>query len=101
SDDTSVAIVDKKQSGSAKIHFLENVTADLTAYQGIHPIPALESHQENLAKLVNKALAHLPSAVDSEIDNRKVVTLSDGNNRQKPDFISVTRGPGMRANLFV
>ncbi|BCS28774.1 N(6)-L-threonylcarbamoyladenine synthase family protein [Aspergillus puulaauensis] len=100
-DDTSVAIVDKDPFGSAKIHFLENVTADLTAYQGIHPIPALESHQENLAKLVNKALTHLPSAADSENDNRKVVTLHDGNNRQKPDFISVTRGPGMRANLFV
>ncbi|KAL4916452.1 glycoprotease family-domain-containing protein [Aspergillus aurantiobrunneus] len=99
-DDTSVAIVDKNKSGSAKIHFLENITSDLTAYQGIHPIRALESHQENLAKLVHKALPHLPFAADTENDTKKLVALSDGN-RQKPDFISVTRGPGMRSNLFV
>ncbi|KAL4787858.1 glycoprotease family-domain-containing protein [Aspergillus varians] len=99
-DDTSVAVVHKTKSGSANIHFLENITCDLTAYQGIHPIPALESHQENLAKLVNKALSHLPFAPDSENDIKKLVALPDGN-RQKPDFISVTRGPGMRANLFV
>ncbi|KAL2824064.1 glycoprotease family-domain-containing protein [Aspergillus cavernicola] len=97
-DDTSVAIVDKTTS-SAKIHFLENITCDSTAYQGIHPLRALESHQENLASLVNKALSHLPRP-ESEQGNRKLVTLSDGP-RQKPDFISATRGPGMRANLFV
>ncbi|KAL3481776.1 glycoprotease family-domain-containing protein [Aspergillus californicus] len=100
-DDTSVAIVDRTSSG-AKIHFLENLTSDNTAYQGIHPIRALESHQENLATLVNKALSHLPFAADSEIDNSKLISLSNGTTiRQKPDFISVTRGPGMRSNLFV
>ncbi|KAL2859658.1 glycoprotease family-domain-containing protein [Aspergillus pseudodeflectus] len=102
-DDTSVAIVSKQPSGAAKIHFMENITTDSTAYQGIHPIRALESHQENLAKLVQKALFHLPPASASEsqpeITIDKVVALSDGI-RQKPDFISATRGPGMRSNLF-
>ncbi|KAL2802865.1 glycoprotease family-domain-containing protein [Aspergillus granulosus] len=102
-DDTSVAIVSKQPSGTAKIHFLENITADSTAYQGIHPIRALESHQENLAKLVQKALTHLPPASElesqSEITLDKIVSLPDGVH-QKPDFISATRGPGMRSNLF-
>ncbi|KAL2866229.1 N(6)-L-threonylcarbamoyladenine synthase family protein [Aspergillus lucknowensis] len=106
-DDTSVAIVSKPNSGPSKIHFLENITSNSTAYQGIHPILALESHQENLATLVNKALTHLPPAErqpepDSEpkCEIQKIIPLPDGN-RRKPDFISVTRGPGMRANLFV
>ncbi|KAL4993714.1 hypothetical protein BDV10DRAFT_199327 [Aspergillus recurvatus] len=100
-DDTSVAIVDKDdKTGAAKIHFLENITPDLTAYQGIHPVRALESHQQNVAKLVNKALSHLPSpSSESQNDITKIIPLADGC-RQKPDFISVTRGPGMRSNLF-
>ncbi|KAL4740018.1 hypothetical protein BDV11DRAFT_169514 [Aspergillus similis] len=101
-DDTSVAIVHRDdKSGAAKIHFLENITPDLTAYQGIHPVRALESHQQNVAKLVNKALSHLPfsSPARSQNDTTKIIPLGDGN-RQKPDFISVTRGPGMRSNLF-
>ncbi|KAL4977971.1 hypothetical protein BDW66DRAFT_149699 [Aspergillus desertorum] len=100
-DDTSVAIVNKDDNtGAARIHFLENITPDLTAYQGIHPVRALESHQQNVANLVNKALSHLPSpSSESQRDITKVVPLADGN-RRKPDFISVTRGPGMRSNLF-
>ena len=83
SDDTSVSIVEKNanlKSGST-IHFLENVTADSREYRGIHPIIALESHQQNLSKVVAKAIAHLPVA--------------------RPDFVSATRGPGMRSNLSV
>ncbi|KAL4941191.1 hypothetical protein BDV06DRAFT_229850 [Aspergillus oleicola] len=99
-DDTSVAIVNKNKSGAAQIRFLENITPDLTDYKGIHPILALEAHQENLAELLNKALSHLPFAPESQDDATKIVPLPDGN-RQKPDFISVTRGPGMRSNLFV
>ena len=41
-----------------------------------------ESHQENLAALIAKALDVLPDTGSS-----------------KPDFISVTRGPGMRSSL--
>ena len=43
---------------------------------------SLESHQENLAVLIAKALHVLP-----------------GTGSSKPDFISVTRGPGMRSSL--
>ncbi|KAL9077654.1 MAG: hypothetical protein Q9161_000026 [Pseudevernia consocians] len=58
------------------------VTADNSIHGGIHPIVSLESHQENLAALVSKALLVLPNTGSS-----------------KPDFISVTRGPGMRSSL--
>ncbi|KAJ5955455.1 hypothetical protein N7501_009734 [Penicillium viridicatum] len=98
-DDTSVAIVEKtkKDSGSAaKIHFLENVTADTRAHRGIHPIIALESHQDNLANLVQKALNHLPESKTGD-----GLKLTDGTRRRLPDFISATRGPGMRSNLSV
>ncbi|KAI9370393.1 glycoprotease family protein [Aspergillus egyptiacus] len=98
-DDTSVAIVDKTNS-RADILFLENITCDSTAYRGIHPVCALQSHQANLAKLTTKALARLPFASGSETNPHKLIPLPDGN-RQKPDFISVTRGPGMRSNLNV
>lgn len=101
SDDTSVAIVEKKSGNDVrnetKIHFLENVTADSRAHRGIHPILALESHQQNLAKLVDKALKNLPNADKEE----QPIRLADGSKRRRPDFISTTRGPGMRANLFV
>ncbi|OOO13407.1 peptidase M22 glycoprotease [Aspergillus oryzae] len=102
SDDTSVAIVEKNEAtNAAKIHFLENVTADSNEYRGVHPIASLESHQENLAKLVDKALRHLPVALGNAEGHRSI-TLADGSQpRYKPDFVSATRGPGMRANLFV
>ncbi|OOQ83903.1 putative O-sialoglycoprotein endopeptidase [Penicillium brasilianum] len=100
-DDTSVAIVEKQSDRStgdrAKIHFLENITADSRAHRGIHPILALESHQENLADLVNKALQSLPAS-NGEANS---IRLADGSSRQRPDFISATRGPGMRSNLSV
>ncbi|PWY90728.1 hypothetical protein BO70DRAFT_306908 [Aspergillus heteromorphus CBS 117.55] len=100
-DDTSVAIVEK-EANQAQIHFLENITCDSRQYKGIHPIVALESHQENIAILVNKALTHLPVACEKTHNPRQTVTLSsDEKARRKPDFISATRGPGMRSNLAV
>ncbi|PLB46018.1 putative O-sialoglyco protein endopeptidase [Aspergillus steynii IBT 23096] len=104
-DDTSVAIVEKKTGPSgaiAKTHFLENVTADTTSYRGVHPVVALESHQENMAKLVNKALSHLPTPSEDTNGGHGLLHLSnDPTPRRKPDFVSATRGPGMRSNLFV
>ncbi|PYH48819.1 uncharacterized protein BP01DRAFT_388658 [Aspergillus saccharolyticus JOP 1030-1] len=100
-DDTSVSIVEKKD-GYATIHFLEKVTCDSTEYKGIHPVVALGSHQENLAKLVNKALTKLPPAPSSDTPLHKLVTLSnDDRPRRKPDFVCATRGPGMRTNVLV
>ncbi|KAJ6000046.1 hypothetical protein N7481_000455 [Penicillium waksmanii] len=99
-DDTSVAIVEKLNTDSspkAKIHFLENITADSRAHRGIHPILALESHQESMANLVNKALKNLPITKEGQAS----IQLADGAVRRRPDFISATRGPGMRSNLSV
>ncbi|KAL1999077.1 hypothetical protein VTN02DRAFT_5076 [Thermoascus thermophilus] len=111
-DDTSVAIVEKHDrpsnddTSAATIHFLEKVTADTRQYRGIHPIEALQSHQENLAKLVDKALRHLPAVPEDGNDStaHRGLMLADdktGTRRRIPDFISATRGPGMRSNLAV
>ncbi|KAI9930119.1 hypothetical protein MW887_011929 [Aspergillus wentii] len=105
-DDTSVAIVEKNNqnntsAGTAKVHFLENVTADSREYRGIHPILALESHQENLANLVHKALSYLPVPTENKNDKSALIHLGDGKARRRPDFVSATRGPGMRSNLSV
>ncbi|KAJ5698317.1 hypothetical protein N7462_000322 [Penicillium macrosclerotiorum] len=101
SDDTSVAIVEKRRESSAEakasVHFLENITCDSREHRGIHPILALESHQENLTKLVDKALKNLPPVQNGSGS----ITLADGSLRRRPDFISATRGPGMRSNLSV
>jgi len=87
-DDTSVAVLEKYDSPhnnehgpAAALHFHEKVTANSSVHKGIHPIVALESHQSELGPLVQKAILSLQN--------------------WKPDFISVTRGPGMRSNLSV
>lgn len=93
-DDTSVAVLEKHDinpgghfdAPAATLHFHEKVTANTSAYNGIHPIVALESHQSELAPLLERAIKHLP------VELGRVKT---------PDFVSVTRGPGMRSNLSV
>ncbi|KAI4719101.1 peptidase M22, glycoprotease [Aureobasidium sp. EXF-10727] len=98
-DDTSVAIVEKHKDASATLHFHKKVTANTAAYNGIHPVVALESHQSSLAPLLQEALNHLPP---SQLDSGPRRSLHHGNTlRIKPDFISATRGPGMRSNLSV
>ncbi|KZM19611.1 N(6)-L-threonylcarbamoyladenine synthase [Ascochyta rabiei] len=87
-DDTSVAIVEKGAHHGravARLHFHKKVTANNTHFHGVHPLFTLKSHQENLALLVAEAIEHLPSRQGR---------------RRLPDFVSVTRGPGMRSNLF-
>ncbi|KAH6620348.1 glycoprotease family-domain-containing protein [Boeremia exigua] len=87
-DDTSVAVVEKGVRGGstvARLHFHKKVTSNNTEFRGVHPLLTLKSHQENLATLVGEAIAHLPA---------------HGGARRLPDFVSVTRGPGMRANLM-
>jgi N6-L-threonylcarbamoyladenine synthase len=107
-DDTSVAIVEKNNAKhgptTATIHFHKKVTSNNAEHQGVHPLVSLRSHQENLAKLVSEAISHLPSEEyaaphgaqygDQSRDAANVAT------KRLPDFISVTRGPGMRSNLF-
>ncbi|KAF3045524.1 hypothetical protein E8E12_009135 [Didymella heteroderae] len=87
-DDTSVAVVEKgvrRGTTIARLHFHDKVTSNNHVFQGVHPLVTLKSHQENLANLVARAIAHLPTHEGA---------------RRLPDFVSVTRGPGMRSNLM-
>lgn len=98
-DDTSVAILEKHNDNSATLHFHSKVTSDNRLYGGVHPLVALESHQKNIAGLVKVALQSLP------IDEREQGKTLVGNNgrvegRKRPDFITVTRGPGMLSSLY-
>lgn len=80
-DDTSVAILSSERD-ELKVHFHEKITANNDAYNGIHPLVALHSHRANLAPLVKKALSQYEPL-------------------RRIDFITATRGPGMRSNLAV
>lgn len=82
----------------AHLRFHQKVTANNVAYGGIHPIVSLISHRSHLAKLVQKSLEFLPGTTGG-FDHDKIISLPNGQTRQKPDFISVTRGPGNLANL--
>ncbi|KAK8200894.1 Mitochondrial tRNAs modification protein [Zalaria obscura] len=84
-DDTSVAVL--QRDNGTRLLFHEKVTANNDAYNGIHPLVALHSHQTSLAPLIQRAIQHFP--VESETAKRK------------PAFVTVTRGPGMRSNLSV
>ena len=89
------------------LHFHEKVTADNSKFLGVHPMVALDSHQINLGKLVQKALENLPASSyrSNEAANpTKTISIYDSSERshvlkRKPDFVSVTRGPGMRSSL--
>ncbi|EXJ56632.1 hypothetical protein A1O7_06976 [Cladophialophora yegresii CBS 114405] len=99
-DDTCVSILsttNRHNSASADLLFDEKITAKNTGKGGILPTESLQSHQSNLSTLVESALPHLPTALDPV--GPRTIWLRDGNPVQKPDFISVTRGPGMSANL--
>lgn len=89
-DDTSVALLELHADNTSgadhqrlrtNVVYHERITANNTAYNGIHPLVALHSHQTSLGGLVADALAK--------------------NNGAKPTFVSATRGPGMRSNLTV
>ncbi|KAA8573243.1 hypothetical protein MFRU_025g00530 [Monilinia fructicola] len=103
-DDTSVAILEKHDNNSAAtLHFNSKITSDNRSYGGVWPIAAHESHQKNLAQLVKEALLTLPRqpSINASFENTVAVTTPRGSELyKKPDFITVTRGPGMRANLI-
>ena len=93
---------------AAQLLFNKKVTAPNSGLGGIHPIEALESHQANLSELVSKATEYLPDALpencssgisSSSVPAARTFQLKDGRTKRLPDFISVTRGPGMRSNL--
>ncbi|CAG8955347.1 hypothetical protein HYFRA_00011331 [Hymenoscyphus fraxineus] len=104
-DDTCVAILERHKNRSATLHFNSKITSDNRPYGGVYPIVAHESHQQNIAALVKRALSNLPavsqSQADEEREERMVITDESGRSvRKKPDFVSVTRGPGARASLI-
>ncbi|KAL9017981.1 MAG: hypothetical protein Q9185_004726 [Variospora sp. 1 TL-2023] len=109
-DDTSVAVLEtaapdlnSPTSPSARLHFHDKVTADNAKYHGIHPIVSLESHNERLAPLIAQALRSLPPASPKSNDfTSHPIPVRSANHwlrKQKPDFISVTRGPGLLPSL--
>ena len=120
SDDTSVAVLEKHDSGQhngssdnsgpiapkhpgAVLHFHEKITADNSKFGGIHPVTATVSHQTHLARLVRNAFKNLPNhhgIVENPADH-VAVRSEDGKwyDKQKPNFITVTRGPGMYSSL--
>ncbi|OBT49666.1 hypothetical protein VE04_10164, partial [Pseudogymnoascus sp. 24MN13] len=102
--DTAAAILEKQKAKST-LHFHDKVTSDNRAFQGVHPLIALESHQKSLALLVNRALQSLPvrTAESATWGNAVQICGAKGEAdtlREKPDFITVTRGPGMQSNLM-
>ncbi|KAL3417390.1 glycoprotease [Phlyctema vagabunda] len=105
-DDTSVAVLEKHTSrkNSATLHYHAKITSDNRAAKGVQPIVAHESHQKTLSGLVKEALQHLPlQAPDAaNLENALLVRTEHGalQCRKKPDFVTATRGPGMRANLI-
>ncbi|KAI2624811.1 glycoprotease family-domain-containing protein [Xylaria nigripes] len=100
-DDTCVAILEKDATGAARLHFNEKITSDNRDFGGIHPLVAIVSHTAHLGPLVEKALRALPEAArDGSVEYGSVLSV-DGQPRLKPDFVSVTRGPGMQTNLGV
>jgi N6-L-threonylcarbamoyladenine synthase len=102
-DDTSVAVLEKHKDNSATLYFNSKVTSDNRTYKGVHPVIAHESHQQNLAKLVDEALRSLPiqPSATAHIGNALLIRSPRGTEvRKKPDFVTATRGPGMRASLI-
>ncbi|KAL9025317.1 MAG: hypothetical protein Q9180_007693, partial [Flavoplaca navasiana] len=104
-DDTSVAVLETatedaitESHTAATLHFHEKVTADNSQFRGVHPIVALESHNKQLAPLIAKALRTLPPSAHNSLSIPIRCDLGWFGKR-KPDFISVTRGPGMLSSL--
>ncbi|RYP51977.1 hypothetical protein DL768_002773 [Monosporascus sp. mg162] len=118
-DDTCVAVLEKLPSGAARLHFNEKITSDNRAFRGVHPLTAVASHTAHLAPLVRRALRSLPEASsaattpatspkgpcargggsNNDSGDGKEILWVDGRPRAKPDFVAVTRGPGMTSNL--
>ncbi|KAI5925227.1 glycoprotease family protein-like protein [Camillea tinctor] len=97
-DDTCVAVLEKFPSGGARLHFNRKITSDHRAFGGVHPITAVMSHTAHLASLVQEALRALPLEETREASSGRELWV-DGVARTRPDFVSVTRGPGMSSNL--
>lgn len=109
-DDTAVAILRRRTSTSGtetdsthELLFNERISSDHRRFRGIEPLVAVKGHISSLAPLLRKAIAHLPEA-DTNVNadptsSRRICWDEHGKARQVPDFVSVTRGPGIMPNL--
>ena len=81
-DDTCVTVL-HKTGDAARILFNAKVTSDNRKFGGIKPDEAVQGHSSSLAGIVQAAIQKLPA------------------DRPRPDFISVTRGPGIASALSI
>ncbi|KAK3394397.1 glycoprotease [Podospora didyma] len=106
-DDTCVAILEKCASGAARLHFDKKFTSDNRADGGVNPKVAVGVHTQKLSSLVQEAMQALPLWTDTTGGGKEPPLPVRGPRtgeyrlRSRPDFISVTRGPGMTSNLAV
>ncbi|KHN95161.1 Glycoprotease family protein [Metarhizium album ARSEF 1941] len=102
-DDTAVAVLSHAPPSTALL-FNERISSDNRAFKGVHPVVTVRGHNSSLAPLVRRALQHLPDASPSA-PSIQIPPLSSASGaplrKQRPDFVSVTRGPGIMANLAV
>ncbi|KAI1386582.1 glycoprotease family-domain-containing protein [Hypoxylon trugodes] len=117
-DDTCVAVLEKEEGagGAAHLRFNGKITSDNREFRGVYPIEAVKSHSQHLSNMVREAMCTFPDAFEElntssnrrdgdndgengAINPRENVLWVDGQARRKPDFVSVTRGPGMMSNL--
>ena len=95
-------MLEKHKNNSATLHYHSKITSDNRIYGGVHPIASHESHQKNLANLIEQALHSLPIQERASEHITDVLVLNgrkDVEIRKKPGFVTVTRGPGMRSSL--
>ncbi|KAL1843030.1 hypothetical protein VTJ49DRAFT_3344 [Mycothermus thermophilus] len=99
-DDTCVAILEKHGPAARLLHD-DKATSDSRKFRGIEPTVAVTGHTSKLAGLVDKALRMLPKVESNGSAGEGVLFLGSDGLRRKPDFISVTGGPGMTSALAV
>jgi len=99
-DDTCVAVLEKCGS-AARLLFEKKVTSDNKIYGGVHPATAVESHTAAVAPLVREAIRYLPNRQPGKrsFQYRKMTTGDIIAFKRLPDFVTVTRGPGMLSSL--
>ncbi|VUC28343.1 unnamed protein product [Clonostachys rosea] len=113
-DDTGVAILTRNHDGSPEhkgpshsLLFNEFISSDHRDFRGIEPLVAVKGHTSSLAPLLRRAMHHLPDATESDVTSSRegsksrICWTEDGRPKRVPDFVSVTRGPGLMSNLSV
>ncbi|OTB06437.1 hypothetical protein M426DRAFT_318851 [Hypoxylon sp. CI-4A] len=105
-DDTCVTVLEKDAGtgGAAYLRFNGKVTSDNRQFRGVHPTTAVVSHTRHLAAMVREATRAFPEVSEGDnitegITSAEDVIWVEGQARKKPDFVTVTRGPGMLSNL--